>query len=440
MIARKASGWTSLLVIALATSALHAADKPNIIYIMADDLGYGEVGCYGQEKIKTPRIDRLATEGTRFTQYYAGCTVCAPTRSVLMTGLHTGHTWVRGNRGANGQRIPLRKQEITVAEVLKKAGYATGIVGKWGLGEPDTEGIPNRQGFDFWFGYLNQRNAHSYYPPYLWLNESKVNLPGNEGGKELQYSHDYMTLEGINFIERNRDKPFFLYVAYTIPHSKYQVPSDAPYQDTGWEPKQKNRAAMITRMDRDIGRMMDVLDRNGLTDNTVVFFTSDNGPDDPSPNHFKASGPFRGYKRDLYEGGIRVPLIVRWPDKIKAGAVSDQVHAMWDFLPTAAELAGVEPPEHIDGISMLNAYLGRPQQDHDYLYWEFHERNGMTQAVRQGRWKALYNKAGKPVELYDLEKDRGEKNDLADKHPDRVAAMKKLMAQSRTESPEWPTK
>ncbi len=423
------------------------AARPNIIFVLADDLGYGDLGCYGQKRIRTPNLDRMADEGIRFTQCYAGSTVCAPSRCCLMTGLHTGHALVRGNG-----RVPLRPEDVTVAEVLKTAGYATGIIGKWGLGEPDTTGIPNRQGFDYWFGYLNQRHAHNYWPEYLWRNQQKFPLEGNVAEKGVssqraQYSHDLFTTEALRFIERHKDHPFFLYLAYTIPHANneagdkgMEVPSDEPYTDKPWPAAQKNHAAMITRLDRDMGRLFDRLEALGIDEDTVVFFSSDNGPHaegGADPKFFNSSGPLRGYKRALYEGGIRVPMIVRWPGKIKAGRVSDQVWTFWDFPPTAAELAGAEPPAEIDGISMAPALLGKRQKSHDFLYWEFHE--GVSkQAVRMGDFKAVRLKLGEPLELYDLNTDVGETRNIAADHPEIVAKIEAYLTSARTESEHWP--
>ena len=343
------------------------ADRPNVIFVLADDLGYGDLGCYGQKDIRTPNLDRMAAEGARFTQCYAGSTVCAPSRCALMTGFHMGHAYVRGNA-----RVPLRPSDITIAEVLKSVGYTTGIIGKWGLGEPETTGIPNRQGFDYWFGYLNQRHAHNYYPMYLWRNQEKYMLEGNvaEGGvssQRAQYSHDLFTKEALAFLDKNKSDPFFLYLAYTIPHANneakkkgMEVPSDEPYTEKPWPQPQKNHAAMITRLDRDMGRLFQRLKSLGIDEKTIVFFTSDNGPHKEGgadPAFFTSAGPLRGYKRALYEGGIRVPMIVRWPGRVQAGRVSDQIWAFWDFLPTAAELAGAKPPADIDGISMVPAIL-----------------------------------------------------------------------------------
>ncbi len=412
------------------------AKRPNIIFIMADDLGYADLGCYGQTEILTPHVDRLAAEGRRFSQCYSGCTVCAPARSCLMTGQHTGHTTVRGNFGKSGGRVPLRDEDVTVAEVLKEAGYATGMTGKWGLGEPGTSGEPNRQGFDEWFGYLNQANAHSYYPGYLWRNQEKFTLEGNLGGRREQYTHDLFTRFALDFIERHRAGPFFLYLPYTIPHGKYEVPSDAPYTEKDWPEKLKNYAAMVTRLDGDVGRIMGLLKKLDIDRDTIVFFCSDNGAAFVEPT-FDSSGPLRGHKRDMYEGGIRVPMVARWPGRIAPGSTSDQVWAFWDFLPTAAELAAVKPPEQIDGISMLPALLGRPQKSHEFLYWEFFER-GFTRAVRHGDFKAVSPGLGKPLELYDLAVDPGEQNDIAAARPEVVAKIEAYLETARSESENWP--
>jgi arylsulfatase A-like enzyme len=431
--------------------------KPNIIFILADDLGYGDLGCYGQKRIKTSNLDKMAQEGMRFTQHYAGSTVCAPSRCVLMTGLHTGHCLVRGNA-----RVPLRPSDVTVAELLKKTGYATGIVGKWGLGEPGSTGIPNRQGFDYWFGYLNQRHAHNYYPAYLWRNQEKfhlknevksINPPGGVATKKVEYSHDLIAKEALAFLERSKDGPFFLYLALTIPHANnearnkgMEVPDHGIYKDRDWPEPQKGHAAMITRMDRDIGRLFAKLKELGIDENTFVMFSSDNGPHREggnNPNFNDSNGPLRGIKRDLYEGGVRVPTLARWPGKIKAGSATDHISGFWDFLPTCAELAGFKPPEDIDGISMVPVLLGKSkkQKKHKFIYWEFHEQ-GKKQAVRVGDWKGVRLNVAKkpngPIELYNLKNDIGEKNNVADKHPDIVAKMAEYMKTARVPSKDWP--
>ena len=431
---------------------------PNVIFILADDLGYGDLGCYGQKVIQTPSLDRMAAEGMRFTDCYAGSTVCAPSRCALMTGLHTGHCRIRGN--AN---VPLEPEDATVAEVFK-AGYRTGIIGKWGLGEAGSTGIPNRQGFDYWFGYLNQTHAHNYYPEFLWRNEDQVRLknvvPRETGGrkpglagvasKRVEYSHDLFAREALQFVEEHRNGPFFLYLAFTIPHANneagnkgMEVPDYGPYTGRDWPEPEKGRAAMITRMDADVGRLFAKLKELGLDEKTIVFFSSDNGPHKEGgsdPEYFHSSGPLRGFKRSLHDGGIRVPMIVRWPGRVKAGTV-DFPWAFWDFLPTAAELAGVAPPPGLDGISVvpiLRAY--GPQRVHEFFYWEFHE-GGSQQAVRMYSWKNPWKAVrrwGGPVQLYDLRTDLGESNDVAAAHPDVVAKIEAYLNTARTESSHWP--
>ena len=433
--------------------------KPNIIYILADDLGYGDPGCYGQKEIKTPNIDKLAAEGMRFTDHYAGSTVCAPSRCSLMTGMHTGHTEVRGNKETKpmGQH-PLPPETVTAAELLKGAGYTTALIGKWGLGGPDSSGIPNRQGFDYFYGYLCQRHAHNYYPEFLFRNEEQVPLEGNRTGEprpdgagvavdKVKYSHDLIGEEALAFVERNGDKPFFLYWAPTIPHANneagkegMEVPDDAPYSERDWPQQQKNHAAMITRLDRDIGALMERLKKMGIDENTIVMFTSDNGPHregGADPEFFASSGPLRGIKRDLYEGGIRVPMIARWPGRIEAGSVSHHISAFWDVLPTVADIAGGGTPENIDGISFLPALYGREQEGHEFLYWEFHEGKASKQAVRMGKWKAVRLRPSESLELYDLSEDIGETNTIASSHPDIIGRIEKYLKTARTESEFW---
>lgn len=447
----------AVVVLVAFAATLSAQTKPNIIFIQADDLGYGDLSCYGQQKFKTPNIDRLAAEGVRFTQYYAGSTVCAPSRSALMTGQHTGHTRIRGNA-----RHPLLPEDVTVAEVLKSAsggGYKTALIGKWGLGEAGTTGVPNKQGFDYFFGYLNQRHAHNYYPTFLWRNEEQVklrNVAPNEDKEgagvstnKLDYSHDLVAEESLKFVERNSGGPFFLYLAFTIPHANnearnkgLEVPDLGEFAGKDWPDPEKAKAAMITRMDRDIGRLMALLKKLGIDGNTVVFFTSDNGPHregGADPDFFDSNGPLKGIKRDMYEGGIRAPMIARWPKRIKPGTTSNQVWAHWDFMPTAAEIAGAKAPANIDGISMLPTLLGKKQRSHDFLYWEFHER-GFDQAVRMGDWKAVRKGFGSPLELYDLKNDLGEQNNVATKHPEVVKKIEDYLKTPRTESELWPVK
>jgi arylsulfatase A-like enzyme len=425
------------------------ATLPNIIFIMADDLGYADLGCYGQKHIDTPNIDHLAAEGIRFTQCYAGSTVCAPSRSVLMTGQHTGHTRVRGNFGKAGgilvtgsgspqRRIPLKPEDVTVAEILKKAGYKTGITGKWGLGEPDSTGLPNRQGFDEWFGYLNQRAAHSYYPSYLWHNEQKKILEGNKDGQKKQYSHDLVTDFALEFIRRHEDGPFFLYLPYTIPHAKYEIPDTYPYTDMPWPKDAKVHAAMITRMDRDIGTIISLLKRLNIDSNTIVFFCSDNGAAKRWEGTFDSSGPLRGRKGTMYEGGLRTPMIARWPGIIAPSQKSSAVWYFADLLPTLAELVRVKPPENIDGISILPTLFGVEQNtDNRFLYWES-PTGGFRQAVRWRNFKAVRLGPDKPLELYDLDNDLAEQNNIADQNPGVVTKIEDYLKTARTDSPNWP--
>ena len=356
-----ACGALALAARRFAHGAPAASEKPNIIFVMVDDMGYGDVGCFGQKKIKTPHIDRMAAQGTRFTQCYTGSPVCAPCRCILMTGLHSGHCRRRGNRTtAHGDDRPARKgllplaaDDFTVAAMLKEAGYTTGGFGKWGLGNPDTTGTPDKHGFDLFYGYLDQVHAHNYYTDYLIRNTDKEELPGNKDGKKEQYTHDVIAAETFRFIRENRDNSFFCYVPWTIPHGKYVVPDQGPYEDEPWGDTQKNYAAMITRMDADLGKLFALLEELGIDEKTIVFFTSDNGPNPPFIETFDSNGPFRGVKRQLYEGGIRMPTIVRWPGKVPAGATSDFVWTFTDFMPTAAALAAMESimnKEHIDSV------------------------------------------------------------------------------------------
>lgn len=426
-----------------------AAERPNILFIMADDLGYGDLGCYGQQHIRTPNIDQLAAEGMRFTDAYAGSTVCAPSRSVLMTGQHTGHTTVRGNFGKGGVRglgggkgrVPLKEEDETVAEVLDAVGYVTGITGKWGLGEPSTSGTPNKKGFDEWFGYLNQRRAHTYYPDFLWLNEDKYPLPGNTDGKKEQYTHDLFTQFALKFIDTHAGgkRPFFLYVPYTVPHARYEIPSTEPYTDKEWKKDEKVHAAMITRMDQDVGRIMTLLKEKGVDENTLVFFCSDNGAAKRWEGRFDSSGALRGHKRDMYEGGIRTPMIVRWPGRVPVGKTSDTPWYFPDVLPTLADVADAPFSADVDGISILPTILGKdqPELSNRPMYWEFFER-GFQQAARRGHWKAIRKKRGGPIELYDLSKDIGEQHDIASKNPDIVESFDRYFSEARTESESWP--
>ena len=454
-------GAASFVLSGRRSDATAKKGKPNIVFVMADDLGYGHLGCYGQTKIRTPHLDRMAAEGTKFTQVYAGHCVCAPSRSVLMTGRHTGHTSVRVHGGGS----PLLPEAITVAEILRQAGYATGIFGKWGLGDHGTPGVPYKQGFDEFYGYLHQVHAHFFYPWFLWRNDKKHVLAEDNDRGRKQYSHDLIAEQSLEFIRRHRDEPFFLYVPFTIPHFELLVPEDSLEEYEGkfpepWPYVDKRRhyadqaapratlAAMITRMDRDVGRILDLLKELEIDEDTIVFFTSDNGGYRLSrpgePDFFRGNGPLRGGKGTFYEGGIRVPMIVRWPGKVAAGATDDFLWAFWDVMPTLAELAGAKAPVDIDGISVLPRLLGRGQEQPDrFLYWEkIPQGKGGTpawsQAVRWGKWKAVRNKPRLPLELYDLDSDIGEKNDVAEEHPDVVARIESYLKTSRTVSRSYP--
>ncbi len=443
----------SLGVALLVPTVSRSAEKPNLIYIMADDLGVGDVGVYGQKLLKTPRIDQLAAEGMKFSQHYSGSSLCAPTRSCLLTGTHTGHTRVRQNGDT-----PLLPDDVTFGEVLQQSGYVTGGIGKWGVGEENSTGAPWKQGFDFWFGYLDQSHAHYYYPDYLWKNDQQVKYPNNRE-KRTHYSHDLMTDEALGFIERSADgeKPFCLYLAYTLVHAALDVPEDAiaawrgkieetePYGTPGGQHYRNQPephaafAGMVSRLDRDVGRVVDLVDKLGLGENTLIIFTSDNGPTSAGgadPNFFDGNGPFRGIKFEFYEGGIRCPMIARWPGKIEAGSETDLISAHWDVLPTFAELAGGIIPDAVDGLSFVPTLLGNAaeQKQHDYLYWELASGGGQ-QAVRKGDWKAVRSNTRSSnktkLELFNLAEDIGEASDIAAENPDIVADMKRLMTQAR---------
>lgn len=429
-----------------------ASERPNIIYIMVDDLGYGDLGCYGQEVIQTPHIDQLAAEGMKFTDHYAGHTVCRPSRLVLWLGQHVGHTGLTGNRPRS-----LTSKEQTVARLLKQAGYATGGVGKWALGhvnepsEIDNPGHPNRNGFDYWYGYMNQSNAHNYYPTFLWENDKQVPLPGNVidpapagrgrvSSKRVNYSHDFMTDAAFGFIKAHETDPFLLHIHWTIPHANneggrvtgdgMEIPDYGLYADKDWPNPEKGFAAMITHMDKDVGRLIELLKELKIDDRTLVIFTSDNGPHNEG-NHshefFNSNGDLTGFKRSMHEGGIRVPMIARWPGHIAPGTASSHPSGFYDFLPTACELAGIDPPDEIDGISYLPSLLGNPDQvAHEYLYCASLE-GATSVGVRYGNWKLVKyrqrrKKENRPAEwrLYDLSQDISEQHNVADQHPDVV--------------------
>jgi arylsulfatase A-like enzyme len=463
--------WLLAAFALLLTSVLHAAasSRPNLIWIMADDLGYGDLGSYGQKIIQTPHLDRMAREGLRFTQFYAGATVCAPSRSVLMTGQHHGRTRVRGNAGPNNPLAQaLRAGDVTVAKVLQAAGYATALTGKWGLGdigEAET-GLPRKHGFDYFFGFLNQHHAHNHFTDFLWRNEEKISLPnkvtttGPSGAgyatDAVLFADDLIADEALKFVARHPRQPFFLYWSPVIPHANNErkrdlgngahVPDFGPYANEPWSDQDKGQAAMITRLDSYVGRMLDLLKQLGLAENTLVIFTSDNGPHDES-NHdlsrFRPGGPFSGIKRSLTDGGIRVPAIAWWPRTVPAGRESAHVAYFGDWFATAAELAGAAVPAGLDSISFVPALRGvmRDQKAHEFLYWEFHERGFNQAALYQGRWKAIREGTPTaPLALYDLRHDIGEKTNVAAKHPDVLARIDAYLKTARSENPDWPAR
>ena len=441
--------------------------KPNIIYILADDLGYGDLSCYGQTRFSTPNIDKLAREGMVFTQHYSGSTVCAPSRSTLMTGLHTGHTFIRGNKEVRPEgQFPLADSINTLPEALQKAGYVTGAFGKWGLGFPGSEGDPNNQGFGEFFGYNCQRLGHHYYPYYLWHNQDSVVLEENEGYNKGTYAPELIHEKTLDFIEENKDRPFFLFVPTIIPHAEIAAPegvlkkyrgkyppevsyegtdSGEDYRNGPYESQKEAHAgfvAMVDILDRQVGDITKKIEDLGLTEKTLIVFTSDNGPHregGADPEYFDSNGPLKGFKRDLYEGGIRVPMIARWKGTIGEETRSDHISAMWDIFSTFAEIAKAPLPEETDGISMLPTLLGKKeeQKKHEYLYWEFHEKGGRI-AVRKGDWKAVRYNVSKdpnaPIELYNLKNDLGEEKDVANIHPEIVEEMADIMQKARVPS------
>jgi arylsulfatase A-like enzyme len=453
---------------ALFAAASVAADNPagpNVVFILADDAGYGDFGCYGGRSIRTPNIDRMCREGIRFTDFYAGSTVCAPSRCVLLTGLHTGHCRIRGNSPG-----VMQPEDVTVAELLQGAGYRTGCIGKWGVGSPPPLDDPQKNGFDYFYGYVSMYHAHNFYPEFMIRNGEKVPLR-NEVGQEwkdsdgrgiatkrIDYVPEILTQEAISFIERNRRGPFFLYYALNVPHANneatradtpergMEVPDFGPFADRDWPGPEKGFAAILSNIDRDVGRILDKLDQLGLDESTLVLFTSDNGPHQEGGHEmefFNSNGPLRGMKRDLYEGGIRVPLIARWPGRIQPGSQTDLVSGFQDVLPTLSELAGATPPAGIDGLSLVPTLLGRPdrQARHDHLYWEFIEQGG-KRAIRQGDWKLVQLRASDPEpappELYNLKLDLAETRDVAAEHPEIVKRLVQLMNEEHTQSETYP--
>lgn len=464
----------ALPTLALAlTAAIAAAEKPNVIYVLADDLGIGDLGCYGQKIIETPQLDRMAAEGLRFTQHYSGSNVCAPTRCSLMTGLHTGHTFIRGNaQNPDGPgQLPIPDSAFTLAELMKKAGYATAMFGKWGLGEPDTTGDPLTQGWDLYVGYTDQVRAHNYFPDFILKNGERVPLdnevvylPKTEWHKgtgsystgQHTYSHDVLEQDALDFIRAHRDQPFFLYLPFALPHDngeapelKMEVPDFGRYADKDWPINMKGYAEMVTRLDATVGRVLDLLAELDLDDHTLVIFTSDNGsyPHQKDPNleiteFFDSNGPYRGTKRDMTEGGIRAPMLAWWPGTIAASGTTDHVSAHWDVMPTLADLSGAEIEGKTDGLSLVPTLRGETsaQAKHDHLYWEDGEDGDV--GIREGRWKGilrgLHKNPDAKFEIYDLEADVGETTDLAAEKPELVARFHQLVREARTPSEEFP--
>ncbi|MCV9386648.1 arylsulfatase [Reichenbachiella ulvae] len=442
-----------------------SAPKPNIIFILADDLGYGDLSLTGQTNFKTPFIDQLAEDGMFFTQHYSGSTVCAPSRSTLMTGMHTGHTFIRGNKEIRPEgQHPLDSSAVTVAKLLQSAGYVTGAFGKWGLGYPGSDGDPNNQGFDEFYGFNCQRLGHNYYPYHLWQNQTKVMLEGNAGDKKETYAPDIIHQKAVEFLEKNKDTSFFMYYPSIIPHAELLVPDsllqkfrgkylpekayagvdDGPSYRKGPYGSQREShaafAAMVYLLDKQVGEIRQKLEELGIAENTLIIFSSDNGPHKEGgadPDYFNSNASFKGYKRDLYEGGLRVPTIACWPNKIKTNTTSDHISAFWDFLPTLCDIAGVQPPENIDGISFLPELLGAEQAKHKYLYWEFPMRGG-KQAVRFGDWKGIRlnmtENPDAPIELYDLATDPGEEYNVADENPEVLQEIATIMSKEHTYS------
>lgn len=449
-------------------------DKPNIIYILADDLGYGDIGVYGQTKIETPNIDLLAENGMLFTQHYSGSTVCAPSRSALLTGLHTGHTGIRGNKEIEPEgQHPLKSEYVTIPEVLKNSGYKTAAFGKWGLGFVGTEGDPNQQGFDEFFGYNCQRQAHRYFPKHLWHNQEKVLLEGNDFNNTTTYSSYLIHDKALNFLEENKNNPFFMFYPNVAPHAELIIPDgemfkkyDGKFEETAYindregsdygdpnfevkyytsQPKPRTTfAAMVSLLDKQVGEIVAKLKELDIYDNTVIVFTSDNGPHKEGgadPDFFNSNGKYRGHKRDLYEGGIRVPMVVSWPGKIEKNSKSNHISAFWDILPTFAEISGADKPTNIDGISFLPELLGQEQQKHDHLYWEFHEQGG-KKAVRMGKWKAVklncFDESKTTFELYDLSSDPSEQNNVAADNPKIAKQLMEIMEKEHVENEDFP--
>ena len=436
---------TRLLSLAalLLVGTASAADQPNIIFILSDDLAQGDLGCYGQKLIQTPNLDRMAREGTRYTQAYCGTTVCAPSRASLMTGLHMGHSPIRANREIQPEgQMPLPASTVTVAQILKSAGYATACIGKWGMGMFDTTGSPLKKGFDHFFGYNCQRHAHSYFPSHLYNDDQRFPLKDNSS---KPYAQNFIADEALKFVKANRSRPFFLFYAITLPHGNYEIDDQGIYKDQPWTAQQKNYAAMVTRLDTDVGRLLALVKELGLDENTLVMLAGDNGssfqPNSELGRHFQqAANGLRGFKRELYEGGLRQAALARWPGTVPSGRVSDEPWAFWDFLPTVAELAGAKIPAECktDGLSLVPYLKGGTAPQREYFYWELHEARRPLRAVRFGDWKAVQNGPQAALELYDLAADPSEKTNLARQKAGIVAKAAELMEAAHADDPNWP--
>ncbi len=429
----------------LGTGVRAAEAKPNIIFILSDDLAQGDLGCYGQKLIKTPNLDRMAAEGTRYTQAYCGTTVCAPSRTSLITGLHTGHSPIRANRELKPEgQMPLPAETVTVAQILKSADYATACVGKWGMGMFDTTGSPLKKGFDHFFGYNCQRHAHSYFPTYLYSDSKRTELKENQGGAKKIYAQNLIADETLHWVRAQKDRPFFLYYSITLPHGDFEIDDQGIYKDQPWSQQEKNYAAMVTRLDSDVGRLLALLKELQIDEKTVVMLAGDNGssfpPASPLGKRFEqAANGLRGFKRELYEGGLRQAALARWPGVIPAGTVRDEPWAFWDFLPTAAELSGAKIPEGVkpDGYSLVSFLKGSAAPQRESFYWELHE-GASIQALRFGDWKAVRNGPNRLIELYDLKADPAESKDLSTENPGIVIKAERLMQQARVDDPNWP--
>jgi arylsulfatase A-like enzyme len=425
--------------------------KPNIIFILSDDLAMGDVGAYGQKLIQTPNLDKLGREGTRYLQAYTGTSVCAPARTSLMTGLHMGHSPVRANFEIQPEgQMPLPAKTLTVAQLLKPQGYATAVIGKWGMGMFDTTGSPLKKGFDHFFGYNCQRHAHSYFPTYLWNDDRRIELPGNDGkGVGQTFAQDLIANETLKWVRSVKDQPFFLFYAITLPHGRHEIDELGEYRDKPWTPLQKAYAAQVTRLDRDVGRLVDLVNELGLAKDTLIMFSGDNGssfsPGSEIGRLFDQTmgGRLRGYKRTLYEGGLRNASFAWWPGVVPAGRVADEPWAFWDFLPTVVELTGAKLPGSFkpDGLSLVSFLKGGAAPRRDYFYWELHEQaTGSIQAIRFGDWKAVRNGPRQPIELYNLRDDLAETRDLASERGDLVQRAEMLMKTARVDDPNWPMK